>query len=294
MKNKTLKSFLLILLCLSMLVTPQVALAEEDGEITEVLHTAENEVVDLRSEYSQTFQNPDGTFTAYIYTTPIFYRDADGELTQIDNRIVRQNDGSYTNAANELKVKFADIREDGKAVSLSYKDYALAFSPQNVNANVVEYTDQYEDLQLPETIPEGNSVLYQNVYDNVDMSYTVSTRGVKENIIIKSYTGKNAFSFDTEINNLRYAINEYEDIIFVNEDGESIFALGELYAVDANGYTTLNVQCMIEEKGENKYVLTLVVDEEFLASAAYPVIVDPSYVVPLFGMATLDTFVANG
>ena len=292
--------FLVIILLMSLFVMPsalaQPAENEQDQEASEVqeyIHSDENEIVELRTESSQTFQNPDGTLTAYLFSCPTFYRDADGGLTKIDNRVVAQRDGSYINAANERQASFSDMSKENKAVSLSYKDYSIAFSPQNAQPSAVaKYANQYAKSDLPEEISEGNSVLYQNVYDNIDMSYTVYSRGIKENIILKSFTGQNEFLFDTEVKNLTYKISENGEIIFINENGEEIFNIGGLYAIDADGNMTFDVQCVIEESGENNYILTLVVDEAFLANAAYPVIIDPT--ATIYGMDTLDTFVADG
>lgn len=51
------------------------------------------EQVNLRTEYSRTLRRPDGSFVAYVYTTPIHYRDAQGVFQVIDTTLVR--DGQH-------------------------------------------------------------------------------------------------------------------------------------------------------------------------------------------------------
>lgn len=65
------------------------------------------EVLSMRSQYEKHYDNGDGTYTAIIDTAPIHYNNENGEWVEIDNALIQNDDGSYTNAKNSMNVTLA-------------------------------------------------------------------------------------------------------------------------------------------------------------------------------------------
>ena len=61
------------------------------------------EIMSLRSEFGKQFDNGDGTITSYVNSVPIHYLD-DGEWKEIDNTLIPDENGYYTNKANSFNV----------------------------------------------------------------------------------------------------------------------------------------------------------------------------------------------
>ena len=87
-------------------IVPLSVLAEENIETIELeevaVNTAEEmiveEIVDKRTEYSKEFRTSKGNYMAVLYPEAVHY-DKDGQWKEIDNTLVLQEDGSYSNAA---------------------------------------------------------------------------------------------------------------------------------------------------------------------------------------------------
>jgi len=146
------------------------------------------ELVNERTENAKIYQNEDGTRSAKVYSQSIHYQDDFGQFQDIDNNIIDSNDSSetpafkYQNKANRFKAFFAQKASAPNLVKVKKDNYALSFSP--VNASNAE------------GVISENKITYSGVYDQVDLKYSVISSGVKEEIIINSYTGQNIFSFE--------------------------------------------------------------------------------------------------
>ena len=87
------------------------------------------ELVAKRTATSETFRNPDGTFTTSAYAAPIHYLDASGSWQKIDSTLDPSPLAGYawTNRANAFHVHFKDrlgasylrFAVDGRAITLS-------------------------------------------------------------------------------------------------------------------------------------------------------------------------------
>jgi len=254
-----------------------------------VAYAEENlvEVVEERTIYSKTYTKPDGSRQVEIFARPIHYEDEDKNILPIDASLIRTENG-YRNAANSWTVNFYDIREGQSTVELSYKGKSICFSPVNANGEV--QVRKMEENDLFEPVIVECSVLYADVYPGVDISYTSKHSGIKENIILKEYTGENEFLFSVEISGV--TINQNDNgLIFCDNDGEEVFRIADLISIDANDEECLDMSYEILSTEENRVILKLRVNNEFLENAAYPVIVDPT--VTVYGSNLKDTFIGS-
>lgn len=137
--KKLLAMFLLVLLlCQPMLALQSLASAESSGYSEEP--SIVRELTELRSTDSSTFLRDDGTYECVIYSEDKFYRNAGGEMTEIDNSIVNTNftrnslNYRFANAANDVRFFFAD--GETSSVSADYDGHFVSFIPINAN-NVI-------------------------------------------------------------------------------------------------------------------------------------------------------------
>lgn len=109
----------------------------------------------------------------------------------------------------------------------------------------------------------------------------MQTNVLKEDIVLKSASAPNMFTFDVNLQNLTLVETD-GDIVFRNTKGDIIFQLAPMYMEDANGKRSESVFYTVQtgaQKGE--YRITLTVDSDFLNAAytVFPVIVDPSVMI---------------
>ena len=77
------------------------------------------EILSMRSQYEKHYDNGDGTYTAVVGTAPFHYDNGNGEWVEIDNTLIQNVDGSYTNSKNSMNVTLAPT---AKINSINYMD----------------------------------------------------------------------------------------------------------------------------------------------------------------------------
>ena len=260
--------------------------------------TRVEEVISMREANSKTYQLSDGSYQYVGYAEDIHYADSNGDLQEIDNEITSNTGRSnylYTNTANSWKAYFSNGISSPGSVLMVKDDYQIAFSMPNAiqTSKVAKASSKkaaagyYKDLAS-----DNRSVLYENVLNDVDITYTVQTNVLKEDIVLKSASAPNTFTFDVNLQNLTLVETD-GDIVFRNTKGDTIFQLAPMYMEDANGKRSESVFYTVQtgaQKGE--YRITLTVDSDFLnaADTVFPVIVDPSVMVT-GSSTTFDTCV---
>lgn len=119
----------------------------------------------------------------------------------------------------------------------------------------------------------SSTILYEGIYPGIDLRYTVEEHRLKEDIIVKKYTGRNEFNFQLTVSNAVYQKMPEEEIhFFDSSSGLPLFYMAKPFAVDSNGSRCDLVSVDILNEG----LLRLVVDPQWLKMAAYPVTIDPT------------------
>lgn len=258
------------------------------------------EITELRNANSKTFLLADGTYRYVGYAEPVHYRNAAGTFDEIDNTIVLSTSRAnytYTNTANYWKTYFKESLNDENAVMLVRDNYQISFSMPTTNDSTVLKASEISNLvtslsaskntaiselstEYFETLStDTRAVLYRDVLPGIDVSYTVGTNTLKEDIILKKATGVNSFSFTVNAGGLSVVAAD-NVVSFVDNSGNEIFRLAPLYMVDAAGKRSEELAYAIASNG-TKYTLTITADTSFLNSAdtQYPVVIDPSVMV---------------
>lgn len=249
-----------------------------------------SEMTELRETNSETYLLSDGTYECVVYAEDVYYKTADGALAAIDNTLIPKGDG-YTNAANAYNVTFS--ADEG--VTVTSCEAALRFKPRNADLTKgAVYSEKAEEFPLDDMAGrESNRIDYANVYQDVDLTYTVLNGCVKECITLASFEANGYYLFDLYLDGVTPATDETGNIIFVSADGKEVFALSSMYAMDAAGEYSDAVTGSIRESN-GRYVLSISLDLDWLRASerVFPVVIDPT--VSVSGTAKCyDTFVCS-
>lgn len=242
---KKIIAFGLSLMLVFQLSIPAVAMTfpgSAEAEKAENVNTImSEELIELREPNSKTFQLSNGTYECIIYAEDMHYEDGRGNLSEIDNSIVRESYSfgdvtyAYRNAANKNIVHFAETEPK---ICISAPKGLLEFSFVNSEDTVATIGNHYSMHEFSICSLDGdNYIAYPDVYTQTDMVYAVENDLVKEYIILK---GKNApakflFRFNTE----GLSVRKSDGVVqFYDEADTIVFELEKLFAVDAAGAYT--------------------------------------------------------
>jgi hypothetical protein len=254
------------------------------------------ELVNLRTVESKTYELADGKREWVGYTEPVHYKDASGVFQDIDNSIVSESkridgiDYAYRNAANAYTARFAAKGDTSRLVTVESDDKSLSFGLAEAKAANVEKTTDIASSALSEETYAESVIMYRDSLPGVDLVYQPRSSGVKEYIVLKAPGAPNEFTFNFVLNGL--TVTEIGgQVAFLDEKGNTVFAFGDLVAFDAAEAWMDDVTYRVEES-DGTCLITLIVPRSYLDDPArvYPVVVDPTidYWAP-----TADTYIAS-
>ncbi len=256
--------------------------------------TVIEEVTGLRETNSETYLLSDGTYDCVVYSEDKYYRNESNELIQIDNSIISTDykGYSYKNASNSIEYYFGD----SASVLLKKQSGSVAFAPYGSNSNKavigsVKYSDVFEELILT----GSNSISYRNVFKNVDIIYNSNTNSLKEFIVIKNFSAPNEYFFDYSFNGYYPELTKDNRIMLYNAGTKvAEYELGKLFAVDAAGVYTTDLEYTLEKTGENQYKIGVMLSSDYFQSPerVFPIVIDPSHEVT-GANKTYDSFVSS-
>ena len=243
-----------------------------DGSINELKYVDSKELLkngaarrmkEKETLSSYAFLNSDGTESVVIFPENIKYINEKGEIVEKDITLVKEKSGGYTVKASDYRVVFPE--DIGKGISFGYRDGNVSITPKN-------------EKNSGKLIVCENAVLYPDVFgESTALRYTPLLSGIKEDIILDKYTGKDSFTFIIDTENLNLTRNE-DGIVFTDGKKETVLNFGDVFAYDSNGNFvkgSLSVDKNYDEKG---YLVTVSIGKEFLTDpkTVYPVIIDPT------------------
>ena len=235
------------------------------------------------------FRNQDGTYTTYLFDLPIKYVAENGSVQEKDISLV-QSSTAYEVASNDIDVMLPfDVSE---GIQVSYGTQNVTLSPvqistvsqqgitaQSVNANILEssvITANTAALNAAE-----NTVTYAQAFDNsINIVYTPLLNGVKEDIVLSSYTGIHTFQFLIETDGMGVYYDEEQELYYINssETAEGGFNIGRVYIYDQNQRVDIGSMTVTTVEENQTYLLTITANENFLTDeeTVYPVTIDPT------------------
>lgn len=302
--NKKITKILGVILCLTMLVTSVplngfVALAAELGETEKGVQIIEQDYTvgktdeELRlpdiqteiepyeetlygdpievNEYSKVYQIDENTFTSVYSSVPNFYYNEKGKATGYDNSLTYEKNligaDEFTNVSSDIDVSFStDMLKKG-----------MTFEKDGIKVSLIPVEGDYSKYVIVD-----NAVRYNDVYNGIDVQYTVEENSVREFIILNKEVDKNVFAYELDLNGHYANLIENVLYIFENEASEEyIYAISAPVMIDAAGAESKDISMAYE--GEN---LIITADAEWLHAAerAYPIYIDPDITIDYTGI----------
>ena len=308
------RKWIAMILVISLLTSFPVYAADADTETpveTEAVRVSE--VESLRETNSETYLMSDGTYQCVVYAEDKYYLDSNDTLQRIDNTIVLETASAeaslnaasvarYKNAANAFGVRFSasgvpeiSMAKDGGSVTFSPLTAAKGNTLQmNAVATPITVGAVNDCAALGQLTPTGsNTVTYKNAFANTDLVYVLENGALKEYIILRNSNAAGEFSFLFILDGL--TLETVDDNAYLTDsDGNAVFALSDLFAIDANGVLTEALSYSFTPvKGDDQIIVTVTLDESYLQAAdrTFPVIIDPS--ITISSVQTADACVCS-
>jgi hypothetical protein len=240
------------------------------------------ELVNLRTENTKIFEEPDGTRTAEIYTGPVHFKGNDADWHPIDNTLVPSSRPgySYENDANSYRL-YLPQDTSVAPVRIESGDYWVDYKLQGAEATLSV---------------SGNTATYRNVLPGVDLIYEAKASGVKESFVVSSPQAARPLSFAMETSpGLSVKQLPTGEIELAQPQGRVVAALetptmyerarGPAAASEAISYRLTRLAA-----GDHR--LEVIPEHQWLASQdrSWPVVIDPTTTFT----PTRDCWIGNG
>ena len=213
---------------------------------------------------SNVFVNPDGTRTAQISQDDINVKDDKGKFKPVDNNISRKADGRLHNGAGRIDASVSNTADDANLAQVAKDDKTLSFSLVGAKKGRNAQSDK-------------NNARFTDVLDNTDLTYQVTSTQLKETIVLNA-TPATAPTYRFKINAGKVTPSTDADgtIVFKDKSGTVAFRIPKGVAWDSSS-TELNEThpVAITLSADNKFI-DVVPDYSWMATAKYPVFIDPT------------------
>jgi RHS repeat-associated protein len=222
-----------------------------------------------RSRVTNTYRNPDGSFTRDMFAAPVNFRDASGKWQAIDSTLVPSTVPGYMyrTRANDFHVLFkGQLDSSYLGFQVAHGIYALSLKGA-----------------APRTARVGEaSVRYNSAFAGADLSYQVRPDGVEEALTLHSASVPAAYHFIlTPPDGVQLQAKRLRGgawMFVAAGRTKPVFLLSPPHAVDANGKDGARHTSIEVARTGSSYAIRLGVDAAWLHASdrTFPVIVDPT------------------
>jgi RHS repeat-associated protein len=238
------------------------------------LEVGASEIVSARTEYSQTFANPNGTRTTQFFTNPVFYRPA-GSSSLVPITVGFKplgTDGSaFTSAQAPVAVEVSDTSTAGNFLTTTYGSLSIGFRLPGDLAGL--------GVSVKPTVA-GPVADYAKILPGVDLRVIANAHGAKSFFVWPSLPDDPTLRYVVDAPGLSLKPQEDGSIAFVDAKSDVVARIPKPYAVDSTadplsggGHYTDAVSLSLAADGKT---VTVSVDPNWLKTAVYPVYVDPT------------------
>ena len=246
---------------------------------TEEIGNIVSEDSEQRTENSKTFLLDDGTKMFVDYGEPVHYKNSKNEWVDYDNTLVKSDDNStYSNKESDVNVSLSKNTSSDSLVSVENDKHEISWNYDDANkSNIVVQNGKTNNDKNDTTLDNITSnAEYKNIYNNVDLQCNVTTKGVKENIVLNSPNVNNEYVISYNIGKLIPKLKDDNTIDLYN--GKNVvYTISAPYMVDANQKYSENISLEILNHKDDTMQVKLIADKDFLLSSdiKYPVTIDP-------------------
>lgn len=253
-----------------------------------------SEVISERTATSKTFNKNDGSFEVAMYDETIHYKDEEGKWIQVNNSL-NDNENNVENKNNTFKVKFPKKLDDNKKIELTMSKYSIDWSVLDIDSSPISYsTEEFKVNNIKELVNTTQVVTYMNILNDVDLEYILSGSSIKENIILNEYSENFSLTFEFKLTGLSLLEDEEGNFLFVDNDNIIIFEFSDLFMYDSKYNDSQDIVLTVNETGNKTYDVELIPNNEWLQTATYPVVIDPTIVVTSVTSNIYDTYIYSG
>ena len=246
-------------------------------------------------DYSIVFQNKDGSKTMYCFNEPVKYIDENGTVCDKSTKLSETDKDGYAfvSADNDINVYMPEQLDSETGIIVKSGEYTIEMSPidateADVSEIITKTANKYDEHDIVE---------YNGAFGaDTTIEYSAQLNGVKENIILDRYNGKNEFSFDVDTNGLILRDEDGYFSIIDDEKNEVVGTVSEVILFDSsNGENTIVPQGYVTgytavRNDDDNYTITIKLDEKWLAEeAVYPVVIDPNLKIATSGTGSSKT-----
>ena len=246
---------------------------------TEEIGNIVSEDSEQRTENSKTFLLDDGTKMFVDYGEPVHYKNSKNEWVDYDNTLVNSDDNStYSNKESDVNVSLSKNTSSDSLVSVENDKHEISWNYDDANKSNIVVQNGKTNGDKNDTALDNitSNAEYKNIYNNVDLQCNVTTKGVKENIVLNNPNAKNEYVISYNIGKLTPKLKDDNTIDLYN--GKNIvYTISAPYMVDANQKYSENISLEILNHKDDTMQVKLTADKDFLLSSdiKYPVTIDP-------------------
>jgi hypothetical protein len=175
-----------------------------------VAPTVTDEVPERRTANSKTFATDRaGVFVTETANEPVHFQDAKGRWQDIDTDLVAGSNGRTRNKANAFSVSLAADSTDGAVASLELDaSHSVAFGIQDA-----------AKVKAEKSAKDAKTVTYPQVAKGVDVRFTSTATGLKEEIVLASAAAPDRYLFPLKLKGLTASIDEKGDVVYRDSTG---------------------------------------------------------------------------
>lgn len=218
-----------------------------------------------------------------MYSYDKYYSNDLGELAEIDDSVVSERysyagrEYSLANAADSSRYRFA---EDAPAVLVDSGARTLAFETEASRQCRAVVGGMKEDIS-GYTLSGKEFVAYKDAFEHTDLVYEARHGQLKEYIVLNDASAPNTFGFRFTADGCTVKREDDGTIGFYGADGEPVFELGMLYAVDSAGAYTEELAYNVTEAANGSLIISVSLSEAYSSDPerVYPILIDPSVVI---------------
>lgn len=294
---------LVFMLCISLVFTASPVFAIEGTNGVSITPVEEKdaeilyEIVDDRTANQKVFRMDDGSYMTAQYEYDIHYKSGDG-WENIDNTLITSaatdsSDFAGVEAENGARaVKFANNTSSGKVLRIKNGNAKIVWTVPNANKSKGQFVQLEESkesadandkyLRLNKTVTQA---IYPDVWDGVDLRYTVMGSSIKEEIIINNALSGYDFEFELELKKASLTQNADGSLTIADVDGNEIYTIPAPFMTDASGRYSqaveYDVTVISEKNNKSTYRINVKANKAWINSAetVFPVVVDPTVTI---------------
>ena len=297
-------------------------IAESRNEINEAEHTISDlqedevyitgEIEELRSEYSKTYEQSDGSRIAVMSAAPVhFYDEKTEEWKEYDNRLTyNEETENYESeeTGSDMQVILPKNINEQNDIEVEADGYKVSITPIDMNSSSSKKTNEKKKIKsisekslkkysledyVSDSVLDGKVEYMQD--ESLKVEYIFSGSGLKENIILSEAPIKNqTYTFRIKADGLKAKLKKDNTIKLLDKDKKAVFVIPAPYMYDSNFSFSDKIKTTLKKEGA-EYILTYMPNHKWLTDEerAYPVIIDPTVDTRSYTDKIVDTSVVS-